>query len=226
MLFARLALALNHKMPKIGVFDSGIGGEAIAAALRRALPDAIIVTKSDTKHVPYGDKAPEEVLGFVLPLLEELVHDGCDVIVVACNTVTTHHIRTLREQISVPLVGIEPMIKPASEQTKSNSIAVCATPATLSSPRYAELKQQYAKDLMIFEPDCSTWAYMIEHNNVNVQRIREQIEVLCSAGADVIVLGCTHYIWIDKLIEEMTQGKAIVLQPEEAIIRRVKQLLK
>lgn len=212
-------------MPKIGVFDSGIGGEAIAVALRNALLDATIVTKSDTKHVPYGDKTPEEVLGFVLPLLEELVHDGCDVIVVACNTVTTHHIKTLRERISVPLVGIEPMIKPAREQTKSNRIAVCATPATLASPRYADLKQQYAKDVLVFEPDCSTWAYMIEHNAVNVQCIREQIEALCNAGADVIVLGCTHYIWIAQLIEEMTQGRAIVLQPEEAIIRRVQYLL-
>jgi len=212
-------------MPKIGVFDSGIGGEAIAAALRRALPDATIVTKSDTKHVPYGDKTPEEVLGFVLPLLEELAQDGCDIIVVACNTVTTHHIATLRAQISVPLVGIEPMVKSASEQTKSGIIAVCATPATLASPRYADLKQQYAKDLMILEPDCSAWAYMIEHNTVNVQHIREQIEALCNAGADVIVLGCTHYIWIEQLIEETTQGRALVLQPEEAIIRRIRELL-
>lgn len=212
-------------MPKIGVFDSGIGGEAIAAALRRALPDVEVITKSDTEHVPYGDKTPEQVLGFVLPLLKELVSDGCDVIVVACNTVTTHHIKTLRGQISVPLVGIEPMVKPASEQTKSRIIAVCATPATLASPRYAELKQQYAKNLMIFEPDCSTWAYMIEHNSVNVHRIREQIEALCSAGADVIALGCTHYIWIAQLIEEMAQGRAVVLQPEEAIIRRVRYLL-
>jgi glutamate racemase len=212
-------------MPKIGVFDSGIGGEAIAVALRRALPHAEIITKSDTKHVPYGDKTPQQVLSFVLPLLEELVAVGCDIIVVACNTVTTHHIKTLRERIPVPLVGIEPMLKPASVLTKSGIIAVCATPATLASPRYAELKQLYAKDITVFEPDCSAWAYMIEHNNVNVQRIREQIETLCDAGVDVIVLGCTHYIWIAQLIEEMAQGRAIVLQPEEAIIRRVEQLL-
>lgn len=212
-------------MPKVGVFDSGIGGEAIAAALRRALPQVEIVTKSDTAHVPYGDKTPEQVLSFVVPLLNELAGEGCDVIVVACNTVTTHHIATLREQISVPLVGIEPMIKPASEQTRSKIIAVCATPATLASPRYAQLKQTYAKDLMIFEPDCSKWAYMIEHDTVNVHQIREQIEALCNAGADVIVLGCTHYIWIAQLVEEITEGRAIVLQPEEAIIRRVKQIL-
>lgn len=212
-------------MPKIGVFDSGVGGEAIAAALRRALPHAEIITKSDTEHVPYGDKTPKQVLGFVIPLLEELTLEGCDIIVIACNTVTTHHIKTLRERIPVPLVGIEPMVKPAREQTKSGIIAVCATSATLASPRYAELKQQYANDLIIFEPDCSAWAYMIEHNTVNVKRIQEQIEALCNAGADVIVLACTHYIWIDKLIEEMAQGRAVVLQPEAAIIRRVQQLL-
>ena len=78
---------------------------------------------------------------------------------------------------------------------------------------------------MIFEPDCSKWAYMIEHNTVNVHQIREQIEALCNAGADVIVLGCTHYIWIAQLVEEITEGRAVVLQPEEAIIRRVKQIL-
>lgn len=212
-------------MPKIGVFDSGIGGEAIAAALRRALPEATIITKSDTKHMPYGDKTPAQVLGFVVPLLEELVHEGCELIVIACNTVTTHHIKTLRERIPVPLVGIEPMVKPAGEQTKTGIIAVCATPATLASPRYTELKRQYAHHVMILEPDCSTWAYMIEHNAINEDRIQQQIEALCDAGVDVIVLGCTHYIWIDKLIAEMTQGRAIVLQPETAIIRRVQYLL-
>lgn len=221
-----LAPAPKRKtMPKIGVFDSGIGGEAIAKSLRAALPDATIITKSDTQHVPYGDKTPQQVLGFVLPLLDELVIAGCDVIVIACNTVTMHHIATLREHTSVPLVGIEPMLKPASAQTKSGIIAVCATPATLASPRYASLKRQYASDLIIFEPNCSAWAYMIEHNSVNVHQIREQIDALCSAGADVIVLGCTHYIWITDLIEEITQGRAVVLQPEEAIIRRVRHLL-
>jgi glutamate racemase len=212
-------------MPKIGVFDSGIGGESVANALRKALPNVTVVTKSDTTHVPYGDKTPQQVLGFVTPLLEELVREGCELIVIACNTVTTHHIAALRERISVPLVGIEPMVKPAAEQTKSGIIAICATPATLASPRYAELKRLYAKNVAIFEPDCSAWAYMIEHNAVNEDRIQQQIEALCDAGTDVIVLGCTHYHWIAEQIGHMAQGRAIILQPEAAVIRRVKQLI-
>lgn len=212
-------------MTKIGVFDSGIGGRSVANALERALPSMQIVYVNDAAHVPYGDKTPQQVLTFVVPILQDLVEQGCEIIVIACNTVTTHHITPLRQLLSVPVVGIEPMVKPASAATKTGVIAVCATPATLASPRYAELKKTYATGVQILEPDCSQWAYMIENNQVNHAFIAQQISALCAASADVIVLGCTHYHWIDQEIQAMAAGRAIVMQPEAAVVVRVKQLI-
>lgn len=212
-------------MTKIGVFDSGIGGLSVAKAIERALPDLVVVFRDDRAHMPYGDKSPEEVLGYVVPILKEMVRDGCQVIVIACNTVTTTHITELRERISVPLVGIEPMVKPAAEQTKTNIIAVCATPATLASKRYAWLKDQFASDVTVLEPDCSRWAYMIEHNQINEEFIEGQINELCDKGADVIVLGCTHYHWIEDLINKLVRGRAIVIQPEQPVVAQLKRVL-
>ncbi len=117
------------------------------------------------------------------------------------------------------------MVKTASELTKTGKIVVCATPATLASSRYSELVQKYAAHLTIIEPDCSEWAYLIENNQLNRSHVEKQITNACDNGADTIVLGCTHYHWIKDLITELTAGKASVIEPSEAIGRRVKQLL-
>lgn len=210
---------------KIGVLDSGMGGEAVRRAVARALPDAEVVARSDREHMPYGDKPPKHVLGFVMPILEGLAAEGCDAIVIACNTVTTTLITQLREQLSVPLVGIEPMVKPAAAATKTGVIAVCATPATLASDRYGWLKQTYTKHVKVLEPDCSKWAYMIEHNQVNEVQVNAQIDEACRAGADVIVLGCTHYHWIADVIRRAADGRATVVQPEQAVIAQLKRVL-
>lgn len=217
----------NHKknMPKVGVFDSGVGGLSVAKAIEKAFPEIDVQYINDRQHVPYGDKTPAQLLAFVTPLLQKLVADGCEYIVIACNTVTTTIIDELRSRIPVPLIGIEPMVKPAAMQTKTGVIAVCATPATLQSARYAWLKTTYAADKIIIEPDCSRWSYMIEHNQVEDAFIAQQIDDACDAGADVIVLGCTHYHWIESKIKQMAAGRAQVIQPEQAIIRQLKSVL-
>jgi|ERR1035437_7058937 glutamate racemase len=210
---------------KIGVFDSGVGGLAIAEAIRKALPNYEIKYVEDHEHVPYGDKTREQLLGFVKPILQNLVSEDCEVIVIACNTVTTTIIEELRKQISVPLIGIEPMIKPAAKITKTNVIAVCATPTTLKSKRYVWLKETYAEGIKVLEPDCSQWAMMIEDNQINEKTISEQINNACSQNADVIVLGCTHYHWIEEIIRKVTKGRAVVIQPEQAVIRQLKKVI-
>lgn len=212
-------------MTKIGVFDSGIGGLSVATSIEKALPNVEVIFASDKEHMPYGDKSPRQVLGFVVPILQRLVEQGCQAIVIACNTVTTNHITALRSIIPVPLVGIEPMVKPAAQKTRSGVIAVCATPATLASKRYAWLKQTYAPTVRVLEPDCSDWAYMIEHNVVNEQRISAQINELCDQGADIIVLGCTHYHWIEGVIQGIASKRVVVIQPEQPVIRQLQRVL-
>jgi glutamate racemase len=209
---------------RIGVFDSGVGGKSVARAIEKAFPEHQIEYVNDKQHVPYGTKSPDEIAVFVIPILQDLA-TRCGIIVIACNTVTTTLIAKLREVIPVQLIGIEPMIKPASAQTKSKVIAVCATPTTLQSPRYAWLKETYAKNIKVIEPDCSDWAYMIESDNLNRKTIENRINAVCQAGADVIVLGCTHFHWIEQLINQIADGRAVVIQPEQAIIARLRDLL-
>lgn len=211
---------------KLGVFDSGIGGEAVAAALALTLPQATILTVNDRVHLPYGDKTPDQVRQFTETAIQTLLAASCDVIILACNTATALAIEYLRAAYpKQKFIGIEPMIKTAAELTKGKIVAVCATPATLASSRYAMLVQKYGSHLTILEPDCSEWAYWIENNQVNREHIAEIINNVCEQGADVIVLGCTHYHWIKELIIELAAGRATVIEPSEAIGRRVQELL-
>jgi glutamate racemase len=211
---------------KLGIFDSGIGGEAVATSLRTTFPDAEIIVVNDRKNVPYGDKAPSQIISLTEVAIQPLLYAACDVIILACNTATALTIETLRAKYSnQKFIGIEPMIKTAAGVTKSDIIAVCATPATLDSQHYSDLVAKYGSHLTILEPDCSTWAYMIENNSVNPEEIKNNINDMCLRGADVIVLGCTHYHWIKELIVKTADGRAQVIEPSEAIGKRVQELL-
>jgi len=211
---------------KIGVFDSGIGGLSVARAIEAALPAAEVRFRHDRpEHFPYASRSPEEIYGFILPIFQQLVDEGCDAIVVACNTVSTTLIRRLRGAFDVPMVALEPMVKPAAQVTASGIIAVCATPTTLASDRYAWLKDMYGGACTFLEPDCADWSYLIERNQMNEARIRQAIEPALQAGADVIVLGCTHYHWIEAEIAAIAAGRARILQPETAVVRQLRRVL-
>lgn len=210
---------------KIGVFDSGVGGLSVVNAIKKELPDLEIAYKEDKTHVPYGTRDIEEIHGFVKPIFQSFVDEGCRVIVVACNTVTTNLIEQLRQEFPTPMVGMEPAVKPAAENTRSGVITVCATPKTLSSARYKWLKEKYAKGLEVLEPDCSDWAKMIETQSVDRDKIAKIIESSLIKKSDQIVLGCTHYHWIEKLIKQLVDGKATVLQPEKPVINQLKRVL-
>lgn len=210
---------------KIGVFDSGVGGQSVAKAIELAFPDAEILLRQDRANVPYGNKHPDELVILTMPIFSEMVKAGCDIIVIACNTVSTSIIAPLREAFEIPLIVMEPMIEQAAAQTKSGIITVCATPATLRSKRYQMLKETYATELTVLEPDCSDWAFMIEHGQIEGAKIANRINAALKAGTDVIVLGCTHYHWIEHQIRVLCDGRAKVLQPEKLVIAQLEQEL-
>lgn len=211
---------------RIGVFDSGIGGEAVAANLRHEFPDADIMTVSDREHVPYGNRSPEEIIELTDSAIAPLFQSGCDVIVLACNTATAVAIDTLRERHPTqPFIGLEPMVKPAAALSNTGVIAVFATPTTLASQRYLETKREHAANVTVLEPDCSEWAALIEADDMNREKIEDVVNDCLVSGADVIVLGCTHYHWIKHEIVETAELHAAVLEPSEAIARRVRELL-
>ena len=210
---------------KIGVFDSGVGGQAVIDAIKKELPELEIVYKDDKVHLPYGSKTVEEIHAYVRPIFQEFVDEGCQAIVIACNTVTTNLAPNLRVEFPVPMVGMEPAVKPAAAASRSKVIAVCATPRTLASDRYHWLKDKYAQGVQVLEPDCSDWAMMVEDNQVDRQKIDQIINGVCEQGADYIVLGCTHYHWIENEIRQTAKGRAVVIQPTEPVIKELKKVL-
>lgn len=195
-------------------------------AISLALPEAEMVFATDPENFPYASKNPDEIWECILPIFEGLVAEKCDAIVVACNTVSTTLIGRIRERFSdTPFIALDPMIKPAAQLTESKVICVCATPATLASTRYNDLKDHYAKQIKVIQPDCSDWSRLIEENRMNEQKIAEDIEPALEAGADVIVLACTHYHWIEEEIKALAKNRAEVIQPEQAVLSQLMRVL-
>jgi len=217
----------NFDMTKIGVFDSGIGGQAIADKLRQLFPGVEIISVNDSKNVPYGSHRRADIVRLTERAITPLIYEQCDAIVIACNTATTNAIGDLRKNHpEIHFVGIEPMIKPAARMTRTGVIAVLATPGTLKSHRYHQLKHQWASQLTVVEPDCSHWARLIEDGHADRIDLHAVISDVKRWNADIIVLGCTHYHWIKDRIEKAAGPKIHVLEPSDAIGARLDSILR
>lgn len=210
---------------KIGLFDSGAGGRSFIAPLAERFPGSEIVYKEDVQNLPYGTKTPAQLLALTIPFFKAFEKEDCDAVLVACNTVTTNIIHELRAEVNIPLVGVEPMIKPAALLSRTGVIAVCATPGTLRSDRYAFLKKKYAPVTKVIEPDCSNWAMLIENNSENEIQLQHMVDQLSNERVDVIVLGCTHYHWIEEELQHLAGPGMMVIQPIEPVLDQLERVL-
>lgn len=211
---------------RIGIFDSGVGGRAVAEKLTELLPDAEIISVDDHNHVPYGTRTNDDIINLTDRAIQPLFKAKCDAIVIACNTATTVAISTLRDRYpATQFIGIEPMVKPAVALSTSHTVAVLATPSTLASERYNELKRTWAGTTRIIEPDCSTWAELIESNKSSRIDIERVVSTLLEDDVDVIVLACTHYHIIKERVVDAAHDGVTVLEPTDAIANRIKSLL-
>lgn len=210
---------------KIGVFDSGVGGQNVVRAIEQAFDEVEVIFKDDRAHLPYGNKSPEEILTFMTPIMHSFEHESVDAIVIACNTASTNVLQELKQLVHVPVVGFVPMIKPARAITNTGNIVVCATPGTLRSKRYAELKAEFGNGITIYEPDCSQWASMVERDELHEEQLEEVVESAKASSADVIVLGCTHYHWIEEELRSLCGQDIQVIQPTEAVIAELKRVV-
>ena len=213
----------------IGVFDSGIGGLSVLAAIARALPQADLVYLADTAHLPYGDKDDAFIRRRVLTIGAHLVEQGCTLIVVACNTATAAAVAAFRETFpEIPVVGVEPGVKPAAAASKSGRIAVLATASTARSERLAHLIRQHAGSVQVDVEACPGWATMVESLQLDgpafAEEARRHLTPLLAAGADQIVLGCTHYAFLIPVLEPIVAGHARLVDVADAVARQCVRL--
>ncbi len=208
---------------QIGVFDSGKGGAFIAEGLKKALPQHSFVVVNDRENVPYGSRTNDEIITLTSAAISPLIA-SCPIIVIACNTATMAAITALRASFpKTCFVGTEPMIKPANIDSRTRHITVLATPLTLASERYADLKALYSDGLRIDEPSTHHWARAIEYNQtdtINFTNLAQSIE----NGSDSIVLACTHYLALkDRLETRFPQVH--VYEPTRAIAEQIVRLV-
>lgn len=213
----------------IGVFDSGLGGLSVLAAIAHELPRANLVYLADTAHVPYGNKPEGFITGRVLAIGSHLAAQGCQLIVVACNTATTTAIQALREHLPhIPVVGVEPGVKPAAQGSMTRRIAVLATENTARSKRLAHLVAMHAGNAQVEIVPCPGWATHVETLQPDTpafrDEVRQKILPLLDAGVDRIVLGCTHYAFLIPIIEPLLAGRARLVDVAEAVARQVLRL--
>ncbi len=213
----------------IGVFDSGLGGLSVLAALVDALPQADFTYYADTAHVPYGNKEDEFIQRRVLHIGDELVADGCQLLVVACNTATAAAVQALRSAYpGIPVVGVEPGIKPAAQASQSKRIAVLVTESTARSERLARLIREHASRVHVHIEPCPGWATHVEMLQLDDPAVADdaalRLKPLLDSGVDQVVLGCTHYSFLRPILEPLVAGKAELVDVADAIARQTQRL--
>lgn len=215
----------------IGVYDSGFGGLSVWRELRRRLPSESLVYLGDGLNCPYGGRRREEITRFSMEAVESLVNEGVKMVVVGCNTATTAAIDKLRERwADMPIVGLEPAVKPACLTTKSRRIAVLATEHSLASDMFLSTAARYAADVEVVKVVGKGFVELVEEDKESTPEaevaVRKVIEPLLAKGVDKIVLGCTHYPFLVPQIERVISGHGIdIIDSGEAVARRVEWLL-
>lgn len=214
----------------IGIFDSGVGGLSVFKEIRKVLPDERYVYFSDNAHCPYGEKTREYIIERARAITETLLSKGADVIVVACNTATAAAIADLRERYDVPFIGMEPAVKPAASCTKTGVVGVLATAGTLKADKYLTTRGKYAEEVRFVEHVGEGFVELVENGNTSgaeAERVvGKSLIPLLEAGADTIVLGCTHYPFLTDTIlkvasEHFPDHEISVIDPAPAVARHL-----
>ena len=216
-------------MAVIGVFDSGSGGLSVLREIRKILPEQRFVYFSDNAYCPYGEKTAEFVTGRSRAVTDLLLSKGASTIVLACNTATAAAIATLRSEYRIPFVGMEPAVKPAASGTRSGIVGVLATAGTLKAAKYLNTKGQYADAVRIVERVGLGFVELVENLELDGPHaesvVRASLEPLLEAGADTIVLGCTHYPFLLPLMQRIAPPEVRFIDPAPAVARHLADVL-
>lgn len=216
-------------MGTIGIFDSGSGGLSVLKEIRKVLPSGHFIYYADNAHCPYGEKSQDYIRDRARAVTRLLLDKGAELIVVACNTATGAAIAALREEFDVPFVGMEPAVKPAALGTRSGVIGVLATAGTLKASKYLNTKGLYQDDVRIEEHVGEGFVQLVERGELDgpeaERTVRASLQPLLDAGADIIVLGCTHYPFLRPVIERIAGPDVRIIDPAPAVARQVLRVL-
>jgi glutamate racemase len=213
----------------IGIFDSGIGGTSIWREINKMLPNESTIYLADSRNAPYGEKSKEQILQLSIKNVEYLLKKGCKLIVVACNTATTNAIKELRTAYSVPMIGIEPAIKPAALNSKTKTVGVLATKGTLSSDLFNSTSEIHANGIKVLDQVGSGLVELIEKGEVHTSEtkalLQRYLEPMLSKGMDQLVLGCTHYPYLIPLLKEILPDTIRIIDSGEGVARQTRNVL-
>ena len=218
------------RMATIGIFDSGSGGLSVYREIVKLLPYERYVYYADNAHCPYGEKSAAYIQDRARSITDFLRRKGADIIVVACNTATAAAIATLREEYTgFSFVGMEPAVKPAALGTKTGVIGVLATAGTLKGSKYLKTKGRFEEDVHIVEHVGEGFVELVENGILEgpeaEETVRRSLRPLLDAGADRIVLGCTHYPFLRPVIEAVAGPGVQVIDPAPAVARQTVRML-
>lgn len=220
---------MNNSHQPIGIFDSGIGGTSIWKEIHLLLPNEDTIYLSDSKNAPYGQKTPLEILNLSIKNTEFLISKGAKIIVVACNTATTNAIQHLRNNYNIPFIGIEPAIKPASLNTKTGKIGILATKGTLNSALFEKTSSTLNSEITIIEQVGEGLVELIEegrmHSEEMTNLLKKYISPMLEKGCDHIVLGCTHYPYLQPQIQKIAGKNIQIIDSGEAVARQLKNII-
>jgi len=212
----------------IGLFDSGIGGSSIWNAIHELMPNESTIYLADSKNAPYGKKSKEEIIALSIKNTEFLLERNAKIIVVACNTATTNAIKELRAKYDVPFIGIEPAIKPAANQSKTQTIGILATKGTLSSELFNRAVEIY-QDTTIIEQVGHGLVELIENGQMNsaemTQLLHSYLQPMIDGNIDFLVLGCSHYPYLIPQIKAILPAHIKIIDSGEAVAKQTQKIL-
>ncbi|MCC6075938.1 glutamate racemase [Pseudomonas sp. GCM10022188] len=214
----------------VGVFDSGVGGLSVLGEIRARLPNESLLYVADSGHVPYGEKSPDYIRARCRQIADFLLERGAKALVVACNTATVAAVAELRERHpGLPIVGMEPAVKPAAAATRSGVVGVLATTGTLKSAKFAALLDRFAGDVRVLTQPCPGLVECVEQGALLAPQARALLESyvrpLLAEGCDTLILGCTHYPFLKPLLRQLVPVEVELIDTGAAVARQLERLL-
>lgn len=213
----------------VGVFDSGVGGLSVLKEIRRLLPGEDFIYYADSAYCPYGVRPPAEIVARSTLICDFLLEQGAKALVAACNTASIAGLDAYRQRYSVPIVGMEPAVKPATSVTKNGRVGVLATSVTLSGDRFSSLLERYQNGAEVFSQPCPGLVEVVEdglHDSPEAAKmVKNYLNPLLDRGVDTVVLGCTHYPFLKDLVRSLAGPDIAVIDTGEAVARQVRRVL-